>query len=432
MKQCRFGSGADRAVPFRRAARVAVVALVVALTSLPGWMTSASADRQVDYDVTASADGLRFGVTAANFLVIEELADVGVPSAQAKANSSAGNQGFASNPYPGSTVISVPGLVSGQTGQAVPPYPLYVSSSHPAAPRAEKVQQGYTLRSTSDASSSESAATAGVSADPGSAGRFAANARAAVDKATGAVTATAENDIQALTINGVLQLGRVHSEAVVQASPDGKVTRSSDLSVADTKVNGVRVAITPAGVVAADQTVGLPSSDQFNEVLKNAGVQVRYLAAEEGKESVVSAGIEVTATQPDPTGTSSQEFIVRYVLGRASASAWGSAEQLPDTPGPALDVGSAGTTGNDSSASGAAVAPAGGTAPEAASGPAPAAAPPPVVAAGKAQPEQVRLLGWPSDLGALGIYVTLVFVAVAMVAGGTLVRLLGVRTRWMS
>lgn len=430
MTQRGLGNDEHRAVRFQGARRVAVLPTVAALAVLPVWVAPAEAERQVEFDVTASADGLRFGVTAANFLVIEQLVDVGVPSAQATANSTAGNQGFASNPYPGDTVIHAP------VAEA-PRYPLYAHSMYPTEPKSEVEQEGYSLSSASDESSSESEAAAGVAADPGSVGRVIARARSEVDMDTGVAAATAENDAHGLTINEVLQLGRVHSTATVKSSPDGKVTRSSDLSIADTKVAGQRVAITPEGVVAAGQSTGLPPADDLNEVLANAGVQVRYLAPEKGRNGVVAAGVEVIAKQKDPTGGSNQEFTVRYVFGRASAAAGGSAEDLLGGGDAVSDGGQAAGPPNGSGASGnaevsGASPTVGEEAPVAADGPAPAAAQPPEVAEDGPSPQAVRWLAWPGDLGAVGIYVTLVIVALATLVGGTLVRLLGVRTRWMS
>lgn len=433
MQRCSFGKASNGPLS-RTTRRLGVLVPVLALIALP-MAGPASADLQLTYDVTAAADGVRSSVYLDNFLIVSELADVGAPTAQATANSALGNAGFASYPYPGSTVLAAPDTVGGATGQDVPPYPLYARSKHPTEPESAVEQPGYSLRSRSGESFSDSAATAGVAVDPGSVGKTAASARAEVDPDSGVAVATAESDAKNLVVNGVLELGGVHSTATVTSRPDGTVSRSSELSIVDTRVAGQRVRITPDGLEAAGQQIGAPSSEQLTQTLEEAGVQLRYLAAEKGSDSIVSAALEVIATRKDPTGGSNATLTVRYVFGRASASAGGSATQFSsDAP---LD------TGGDQGASRQASAEPGTApaAPEAATSDSmPAAAPTPAqldvptpeVAEGKQTQQAARLLGWPSDLGAVGIYLTLVFAALATLVGGTLVRLLGVRTRWMS
>lgn len=417
---------------------LAVLVLVpAALVLVPAALSRAAGEAAASsqYAVSAAADGVRVSVLAQDFLLVDDLLDAGIPSAQAVVDSLGNSSGFASNPYPGATVLSVPPLASGAFGQQVPDYPLHAASRHPTKPESKVEHQGYSLSSKSTETSTEAAALADLTPEGGDAGRSAATATSTVDPATGAATAKAISDTQSLTINGVLQLGRVHSTATVTSKPDGKLTRSSELSIADTRVAGQRVAITPEGVRAAGQTAGLPSSDQVTETLKQAGVSVRYLAAEKGPNGIVSAGIEVIAKRKDPTEGSSATVTVRYVFGRASAAAGGSAEELP---GPApLDSGQdhagapqAASESGDAPTSEGTAAPE--AAPAAASGPAPADAPPPALADRPAEQPAALLMARPGDLGGMGIYVTLVFVALATFAGGTLLRLLGVRTRWMS
>lgn len=417
-----------------------VAAAVVGCVSLaPG---SAAGGVEVVYDLTAAADGVRASVFAHDFLVVPDLLDVGIPSAQATTNSATGSAGFAGNPYPGGTVVTAHDLASGviqsNTGQDVdvPGYPLFVHSS--GTHRDARVeQQGYSLKSHSDDTSSESVATAGLSADQGSVGRIVARASTDGDPSAKVATASSESDVQGLTINDVLRFGRVHSVATVEVSSDGKVKRSSDLALADTTVAGQRVAITPKGVEAAGQAAGLPSSDQLNDALQQAGVSVRYLAPEQTAKGVVSAGIEVTAVHKDPTGGSNATFAVRYVLGRASAAAGGSAQDFGDGSLGPIGPGVSTPTGTGTGQSGTAAAP---STPESVPAPAdaprvgeaPAGAPPPAVAAVPPQEVQARLMAWPSDLGGVGIYLTLMFVALATFAGGTLMRLLGVRAPWVS
>lgn len=404
----------------------------------------ATADVEVVYDLVASADGVRVSVFARDFLLVADLLDVGLPSAQARTSSSAGSKGFAGNPYPGETAVSAHDLIAGQlqagTGQDVnlPGYPLYVATDDGAKPEAAIEQPAYSLRSRSDANSSSSSATAGLETEQGSAARLMARAATDADPSADSVTSAAESEIAGLVINDVLRFGRVHSMAAVEVAADGKLRRSSELAVADTTVAGQRVALTPKGLVAAGQEAGVPSSPGgIEDVLQQAGVSVRYLAAERTPTGVVSAGVEITALQKDPTGDSNATYELRYVLGRASASAAANAENLEGgaTPGD-LAPEPAGSSGPPPT-SDSGPAPASGSGPMALEGPAeqgsaaPAQAPPPEVAPAQDSTLAARQVAWPSDFGVAGIYLTMVLVATALFAGGTAVRLLGVRTRWM-
>jgi hypothetical protein len=410
----------------------AAIVTVVAFPPLP-------AAAEITHHVVASADGARVTFTAKDFLLIEDLADVGVASAQADTHSTSGSRGFAGNPYPGDAVMTTPDLVSGllqqQTGVEVevPNYPLTVSSSSWGDKESKLEQPGYSLSSVSSEFANRSQATAGMTAEQGRAGQLVALAKTSANPRTGVAEAAALSDVQGITVNEILQFGRVRSSATVQIDAKGTVRSTSDLALADTRVAGHRVAITPKGIQADDQAVSAPTSEQLAEALKQAGVTVRYLAPERTKTGVVSAGVEVTATQADPTG-SSATFVARYVLGRASAQAPDGAQHFDDAtpsaigPVPAAGLGKAepiGESGPAPGVSGPAAGP-GGI-------PAPAEAPPAPRAAGPDPSGQaVALRGWPTDVGATGIYLTVVFVALAMFVGGTLVRLLGVRTQWMS
>lgn len=413
--------------------RWGILLTVIAVGGSSLFPGTAVADREVIYDLTSASDGVRISVYADDFLLVADLLDVGIPSAQATTHSSAGSSGFASNPYPGATVVTAPDLVAGQiqtaTGQDVDPpgYPLYVRTDGTHRD-AEVDQRGYVLRSRSDSTSSEAMAEVGVAAEQGSVARVTARARTDGDPNADVATAIAESDVVGLSINDVLRFGRVHSEAVVKVSPDGTLRRSSDLAIAETTVAGQRVVLTPKGLEAAGESVELPSSDQLDETLRQAGVSVRYLAPERTKHGVVSAGIEVSAVQSDPTGGSNAKFTVRYVLGRAVAAAGGSAHDYSSRlgNGPSASPPSSSGTGSSGQA-------AGGPAPEEApvAKGTPADAPAPAIAEPEAnQTVQARLVAWPTDLGLAGVYLVVVLAALAMFAGGTLVRLLGVRTRW--
>ena len=66
----------------------------------------------------------------ANFLAVENYIDGGGPVSQSTFSSAGSSQAFASLPYPGSTAVSGPGLLTGITGLPIPPYPFYAGAPH--------------------------------------------------------------------------------------------------------------------------------------------------------------------------------------------------------------------------------------------------------------------------------------------------------------
>lgn len=381
--------------------------------------------------VVATAQGVQVMVSASNNLLLQAPTGAVVPMALSCVNYGiAESSGFASNPYPGETVLAAPAIVRGASGLPVPDYPAYAASRHPSAEESTVEQQGYALSARSTETASESRARTGMGQDGTEAGGTLATASSAVEPEAGTATATATSDTQPVTVNEVLELGRVRSSASAKAGADGKVARTSALSIGRTAVAGQVVEITRDGVKAAGQTAPLPDADPA-EQLESAGVRVRYLAEEKTARGVLSAGIAVTVRhQEAETG---DVYTAVYTFGRAFAAAapvearegGGTPPVPPLPPVPGSGPAPAEAPAADVSASGDAVA----------SGPAPDQAPAaPAVAADAALEPAVagpaRLVGNPADMGLEGAYLVLVFGGLAVAVIGTLLRVLGVRTRW--
>lgn len=425
--------------PRAQRARWKTVALLGAALLFAGVPAGAAAEESPEgaCPVLAAAQGVQIMVSASDNLLLAAPAGAGIPSAQACVDYGVrDSSAFASSPYPGETVIIAPGLLSSRTGQDIPPYPAYAASRHPAKEHSEVEQPGFSLRASSTETVSEARARTAAGPDDTDAGSTLATTRSTVDPATKGATATATSDTQPVTIADVLRLGQVHSTASAKVGADGKLQRSSDLRVGRTTVAGQEVVITPDGLRAADQQVALPG-ERPADALEAAGVSVRYLTAEQTPGGVLSAGIEVVWRQEDPE--SGSVTTVHYTFGRsyaAAAPAQGDAGALPvaplppvGAPGPAAPPADGGPAGSGPAGSGPAAvddAAASGEAPESSEVPAGSEAPPPGVAAAD------RLVANPIDMGVTGFYLVLVFGALAMVVAGTLLRLLGVKTRWTS
>lgn len=403
--------------------------VVLLLVGVP----SATAAESLDggCPVVAAAQGVQVMVSASDNLLLAAPLGAGVPVAQACVDYGVKEtSGFASSPYPGETVVTAAGLARGVTDLPIPDYPAYAASRYPSAPESGVEQQGYSLRSRSDETSSSAQARSGLGEDAGSAGSSMASAESSVDPGAGSSAATARAGTEPLTINEVLRLGEVRSVATARVGRDGKLERGSELTVGRTTVAGQAVEITPDGVKAADQGAALPDTVGPEEALAEAGVRVGYLRAEQTQRGVLSAGIEVRVRQQDQeTGA---VYTVQYVFGRAFAAAAPPEEgpgESADLPLPAVGAGDAGPPESGPAPAEAApadAAPADAGVPEMAEAPAVAGDAP----APSAAPADVGLAGFPVDLGAAGLYLVIVFGAIAMFASATLLRLLGVRTRW--
>src|SRR5438067_4011592 len=89
------------------------------------------------YSGVAAADAVRVTVVVPGAPLSSSLFDGGAWSSQAVMTSSGSSEAFASNPYPGESIVTLPGTLAGAGVAGVPEYPLYAGSSYPQKPHAE-------------------------------------------------------------------------------------------------------------------------------------------------------------------------------------------------------------------------------------------------------------------------------------------------------
>ncbi|MEB8336124.1 hypothetical protein [Streptomyces endophyticus] len=383
-----------------------------------------------DCPVTAMAQGVQVTVSASNDTLLSAPAGAGIPVAKSCVNYSVGeSSGWASSPYPGETVISAPALIGSQTGQKFPDYPLYATSKYPSEDSAKAGQDPHTMRAHSTKTSTEAEARTVLGQDgTGASTKTTAGSSVDPDALTGKAEASA--DTRPWSVNGVLDIGRILSSASAGVDRSGKVARDSELTIGRTEIAGQGVEITPDGLKVAGQALKLPGgggadpAEALTQALAKAGVKIRYLDEKRTKHGIVSAGLEVRARQQDTA--SGSVYTVTYVFGRASADA-GRVEAPPGSgampPAPAPQAPS-GTGGGGA----AAPAPAGGGGADTPKTPSDGGGSSP----GPTDTRPVQLATNPTDMGVTGLYIVLAFGAVATFAAGTLLRLLGVKTRWTS
>lgn len=308
---------------------------VVALAAM------APADTSSSFSGVASADAIRITTSAPGFLVVEDFIDGGGPTAQAAVSDVEGNRGFASVPYPGELAIAGPGLFAIATGQQFPGhYPFYAASAHPTAPKSEYEAPGLSMKTTSDAASSESAARFGP-ADEGDGGG--ARSTAKVVKGPEGMTSEAASVAHALKVGPVEVLG-FQSQAKVTRGAGGDPQRSSSMTFSAMKVGDTPVGVREGKFVVAGTTMPLDGFAPAQKALADAGVSLELVKATDTDDGVVAPGIQITRQQE--AAAAGTTMVVRYTLGRSLAAAKieaGSSSPALDLGGaPAPDFGAAG------------------------------------------------------------------------------------------
>jgi hypothetical protein len=308
---------------------LAVVALVTgALTGLPQPSGAAST-----YSATAAGEVFRVLVRVEPPVLQADLIDPGALSAQASFTSFGESTAFASDPYPGSLPVAMPGLMDGlidgtqgfppELAKAIdlPDYPFIASSSYPNTPSA-KVTAGPVVL-TGD---SEERASQGVAVDGGNR----TEARVSADTATDTVTSRATAQLDSVDLGSLMTMRGVRSAAQVVQTAGGERKRSSEFSVASLVVLGQALRVTPAGLELAGLNVpvggGAGSIDSLLKSLEEQGVSLRFLAATDTADGILSAGLLVSRKFDAANGAVTT---VQSTIGRTYAATANTARPLP-------------------------------------------------------------------------------------------------------
>jgi hypothetical protein len=416
----------------------AVAAVTVLLFGVVGTIAAHGQSEATAFQATASAEGVRIGVAAPSFVVVDQLVDVGVPVAQSTVDGLGNSKAFASNPYPGELAISLPGTLAGVTGLPNPGnYPLYAASSYPTTPEAHFSQPNYDLSAKSAEQSSDAVASAGGSAADSSVGAAKATATSRRAADSGAVSAEAVSTADAVNLaGGALRIGAIRATAKVTRRPGAAPVRSSSLSADGVSVGGQSVGFNDKGLVIAGTSTPIPDGSPIAQVLAGANISVRYLKGIADPDGVVSPGLVITQRQQVPQGPM---LIVTYVFGRAVAHAsLTGAERMatgalpiaggagpegivepPGTPAPA-QVAGAGVAGS--------AVPSDSRLPTAGATPGAQGQPTAIASTGRTASARLSKGG----ASTASIYVILIIGAVIALGGGQLLRMMGVRMAWTS
>lgn len=230
----RLRKQAMRSVLAGSALTVSIAGSVVLLSS------SARADAEFNYDALTSANGVTTTLKNRSIPIGLTLEGNG-PTSQAHLSSLGQSDAFASFPYPGDTVVGLPGLARAAIlpGVPIPDYPFYVKSSFGSPPVGGSYPGGLTLaaESTQDRSTSKATVLSGSSG-------LVSESR--VVETADEVVATSSSQANLLVFTGALVLSGYQSASTVRVGRDGKVVPTSSLSIGKINVPGLAVTLPTA------------------------------------------------------------------------------------------------------------------------------------------------------------------------------------------
>jgi hypothetical protein len=295
---------------------IAVMAIFGVVAAATGWSPAGAADI-TSFEARAQADGFRFTFGAPGFVAVDTFIDGGGPVAQSVLDGLGNSQSFASLPYPSDNAISGPGLIAGLTGLPSPPtYPFYVNSSYPTQEKAEFAQPGMKLLATSSESATEGTATSGGGGGGSSIGATSAHTVSKRDADSGAVIAEAAVAADMINIGGTLKILSGVVTAKMSRTAGGDPVRQSSFRLDGVSIGGQAVGFNEKGFVFAGNGAPIPPDNPLMDALRQAGIDVRYLAATSTDDSVISPGVVITQKAQFP---GSPVMIFTYVLGQARA-----------------------------------------------------------------------------------------------------------------
>jgi hypothetical protein len=295
---------------------IAVMAVFGVVAAAIGWSPAGAADI-TSFEARAQAEGFRFTFGAPGFVAVDTFIDGGGPVAQSVLDGLGNSQSFASLPYPSDNAISGPGLIAGLTGLPSPPtYPFYVNSSYPTQEKAEFTQPGIKLLATSTESVTEGTATSGGGGGGSSIGATSAHTSSQRDADSGAVIAEAAVSADMINIGGTLKILSGAVTAKMSRTAGGDPVRQSSFRLDGVSIGGQAVGFNEKGFVFAGNGAPIPPDNPLMDALRQAGIDVRYLAATSTDDSVISPGLVITQKAQFP---GSPVMIFTYVLGQARA-----------------------------------------------------------------------------------------------------------------
>lgn len=363
-----------------------VAGLVVAtLVFTAGLSSTRGAVAEVTFDATAAGYGFDL-VILNESLPIGLVPQVAGPTAQSALSSLPQSRSFASFPFPGETVVALPGLASGLVSGVVslPEYP-FIADASLGEPPAEVNQPGIGLRVVADEQRSEARADVGSDA-------IGFVAQSLVQTSGDRVQAEAETELRGLSLGQLGSISGIRASASATMDSSGNVELDHSLELAALRFPGLELTIpkeTPTQIPLPNPISGFPQlppiefpaiplplggttliapelgfrdgqffvslpllgsasfavpTEAVLDALAALGIRMSYQAPQETDTSIVGAVLSIETTLPapppgNPLGITG-ESTVRIDLGRVTASISGT--PIPDPDVPPLDGGGGG------------------------------------------------------------------------------------------
>ncbi len=296
---------------------------VFALAAAASLVTSARAAEPGAFTLSARADSVGIQTIATEAPVVSiaggEIALVTPSSAQSQLDAFGGSRSFASAPYPGDLVVSLPPTIAGVSGgQApVPNYPAYASSDYPV--RNEQIIQFGPQQLVARSGQYESSAQAqiGIQSTPPEVAA-AITKTSVVRDASGAATAFADALLSPLSYTDIIKLGQVHTTAkAVYAAGAAEPTLTSTFDAGNVTIAGQTFGLTSSGLVVPGSKTPVDDAS-LADLLKGTGTLLEVLPEQRTATSITSASLRLTYQQVLPNAGLTT---VRLILGQVSATA---------------------------------------------------------------------------------------------------------------
>jgi hypothetical protein len=314
---------------------IALAGAVPLLVDVAAHADDVSSSDFATYTVSAESDAALITVVdpSAPLVTGGLLVQASPATAQAAVDSLGDSTGFASLPYPGAFVATLPGTVDGLlgTGPPVPPYPFYVASSYPSSPSVSQTNGPYSISSISNSTSTTAQALVGLATGIPQVTTITANATAS-QQSDGSLVADATNDVEALTVGSLLRIGSIVSSVHVVSVPGQPLSYTRALQLGTITVGGIPIGLTDKGLVLGNNVVAGPSVGALTKLLSGAGITLTYLPERVTSTSIDSGGVELTISRDIPD---QGNVVTTIVLGETSVTLQdGLPPAAPDNPFP--------------------------------------------------------------------------------------------------
>lgn len=320
---------------------------VLSLAVAGALVSSAQAADNGAFTLSARADSVGVQTIASEAPVVSigggEIALVTPSSSQSQLDSFGASRSFASAPYPGDLIVSLPPTIAGVSGGSapVPDYPAYASSDYPTR-NDQVIQFGpQQLLAHSEENASNAQAQIGIQSTPPEVAAAITKTSVVRDAATGSATALADALLSPLSYTDIIKLGQVHTTAKAVYDPaTGKSVLTSTFDAGNVTIAGQTFGLTSNGLVVPGSKTPIDDAT-IAELLKNAGSSLEVLPEQRTADSITSASLRLTYQTVLPNAGLTT---VRLILGQVSATAI-SGDVVP-AAAPAAPVAPAGTPGS--------------------------------------------------------------------------------------